>query len=350
MSHARTPLDRGPTSGPHASDPGHVTSGRVTSGRVASDVLFRRSPIGHSGWARRWVVCLALLLPAISVHGQATSPDRSEDPDLSPRTVTLRTHDGLSLRSFYFPSAKGKRAIPVLLVHEWGGQGSPYSGLVEAFREVGCAVLVPEYRGHGGSREQVDVRGNAVTLDPGAMRRFDALAVINADLEAARSFLKDENNEGRLNLNAMAVVGVGEGALLAAHWVIADWRFPSVGAKKQGQDVKALVMVSPQRNFMGIGIDPILRDPTFLGLPVMVMAGADSPEAGEAERIARQLESMKRRVGRGRALRFAQVMPGTNLSGPRLINDVREAIPAIVRFVTNEIDTSPEQTPWIERN
>lgn len=348
MSPARTPLGRRPTSAPRVANP-------MNASPTNADLRKRDRPSGRTRIGRRvatwrWLAFFVLWLPAMAVQGQTRPSDRPDDPDLSPRTVTLRTHDGLSLRAFYFPSAKGKRAIPVLLVHEWGGQGSPYSGLVEALREAGCAVLVPEYRGHGGSREQVDVRGNAVTLDPGAMRRFDALAVVNADLEAARSFLKDENNEGRLNLNALAVIGVGEGALLAAHWVIADWRFPSIGAKKQGQDVKALVMVSPQRNFMGIGIDPILRDPAFLALPVMVMAGADSPEAAEAERIARQLESMKRRVGRGRALRFAQVMPGTNLSGPRLINDVPEVIPAIVRFVTTEIDTSPEQTPWIERN
>lgn len=293
---------------------------------------------------------LLVLATAVMGHAQSRPAAKKEDPALKPRVVTLTTRDGLKLRAQYFPSDKGKAAIPVMLVHEWGGQGSPYVRLATSLRDAGCAVLITDYRGHGGSREQMDVRGNPVSLDPGAMRRLDAMAVINSDLEAAKSFLKDENDQGKLNLNALAVIGVREGALLAAHWTVADWRFPSLGAKKQGQDVKVLILVSPEKNFKGIAIDPTLRDISLIQLPTMIVAGSDSREASEAERIARQIESMKRRLLRGEAPRFVLLMPSTNLNGARLINDSREVIPAIVRFVTNEIKVSAEWNPWIERN
>lgn len=281
--------------------------------------------------------------------GQGKSGSNREDPELQPRAVTLTTADRLRLRAFYFPSDKGKQAIPVLLVHEWGGQGSPYNQLVRSLRDAGCAVLVPEYRGHGGSREQTNARGNTVRLDPGAMRRGEVMAVVNSDLEAAKRFLKDENNAGRLNLNALTVIGIREGAILAAHWSIADWRFPSIGAKKQGQDVKGIVLVSPERNFMGIAIDPALGDRTLIGLPVMVVAGADSSQASETERIVRRLAGGKDRARVGKASELVELMPSTNLSGARLINDSPDVIPSIVRFVTTKVSASQDVNPWIER-
>lgn len=298
----------------------------------------------------RFAIVAAAVLGIASLGFAEEEPEsKREDPELQPRAVTLTTADGLRLRAFYFPSDKGKRAIPVMLVHEWGGQGSPYNQLVRSLRDAGCAVLVPEYRGHGGSREQVNALGNTVRFDPGAMRRGEVMAVVNSDLEAAKRFLKDENNAGRLNLNALTVIGVREGAILGAHWTIADWRFPSIGAKKQGQDVKALVLVSPERNFMGISIQPALGAPTLIGLPVMIVAGAESSEASETERMIRRLDGAKSRARVGKASELVELMPATNLSGARLVNDSAKVIPAIVRFVTTKVSAERDANPWVER-
>src|SRR6056297_365582 len=100
------------------------------------------------------LVTTCVLGVASTATAQGKPASQREDPELQPRAVTLTTADRLRLRAFYFPSDKGKQAIPVMLVHEWGGQGSPYNQLVRSLRDAGCAVLVPEYRGHGGSREQ----------------------------------------------------------------------------------------------------------------------------------------------------------------------------------------------------
>ena len=38
----------------------------------------------------------------------------------------------------------------------------------------------------------------------------------------------------------------------------------------------------------------ILNDPNLLRLPTLIMAGSNSPEADEARRIAKRIESMKK--------------------------------------------------------
>ena len=83
------------------------------------------------------VVAVAVILMSSKASAQATK--KNEVP--KPRPVTLKTKDGIKLRAFYFPSDKKKAAIPVLLIHEWQGQASPYVRLLVALRDAGCAVL-----------------------------------------------------------------------------------------------------------------------------------------------------------------------------------------------------------------
>ncbi len=173
------------------------------------------------------LVYLAAIAAAATVSAQ--KPKKAADPKLKPRTVTLKTKDGLQLRAFYFPSDKGKEAITVLLVHEWQGQASPYGKLVIALRNAGCAVLVPDYRGHGGSKEFVNARGDTQKFNIAQMSRQDVENIILLDLETAKGFLKDENNKGNLNLNALVVIGVREGCVMAAHWRSATGASPASG-------------------------------------------------------------------------------------------------------------------------
>ena len=181
------------------------------------------------------------------------------------------------------------------------------------------------------------------------MSRQDVEAIVNFDLETAKGFLKDENNEGRLNLNALVVIGVREGCVLGAQWAKRDWAFPSVGRLKQGQDVKAMVLISPEKQIKGVPIDPAISDPNLIRLPIMIVAGSESPEASEARRIGKRVEGYKTRLGRGEASGFELSMPGTALSGPSLVSDVSSVIPAIVKFVTSEVVVSDTTNPWVER-
>ena len=287
--------------------------------------------------------------PNMEVLGQGNKKGK-EDPRLEPRPVTLQTKDGMEIRAFYFPSNQKKAATTVLLVHEWEGQASPYYKLVTALNKAGCAVLAPDYRGHGGSKEYVNLRGDKAELDPSKMSRKDAEAIVAMDLEKAKGFLKDENNDGYLNLNALVVIGIGEGCVLGNLWAARDWGFPSLGSVKQGQDVKAIVMISPEKQVKGLPIEPALNDNNLLLLPTLIMAGAGSLEAGEARRMASRLEARKKRVGRGEVTGLSIQMLESDLTEAALVNDARGAIPAIVTFVTTEVKGSDPKNPWVERN
>ena len=287
--------------------------------------------------------------PNMEVLGQGNKKGE-EDPRLEPRPVTLQTKDGMEIRAFYFPSDQKKAATTVLLVHEWEGQASPYYKLVTALNKAGCAVLAPDYRGHGGSKEYVNLRGDKAELDPSKMSRKDAEAIVAMDLEKAKGFLKDENNDGYLNLNALVVIGIGEGCVLGNLWAARDWGFPSLGSVKQGQDVKAIVMISPEKQVKGLPIEPALNDNNLLLLPTLIMAGARSLEAGEARRMASRLEARKKRVGRGEVTGLSIQMLESDLAEAALVNDARGAIPAIVTFVTTEVKGSDPKNPWVERN
>lgn len=300
-------------------------------------------------FGHRLATCLICIV-SIMVASTAMGQKKKQDPRLKPRVVSLKTKDGITLRAFYFPSEKGKQAPTVLLVHEWEGQASPYQSLVLALNKAGCAVLVPDYRGHGGSREYTDVRGKTAKFNLAQMSKRDVEAIVSYDLEKAKGFLKDENNDGLLNLNALAVIGVREGCVLAAQWAKRDWSFPSVGRVKQGQDVKALVLISPEKQIKGIPIDSAIRDINLVKLPVMIVAGADSPEASEAERLAKLLEGMKKRIGRGEASGFNVSMLDTALSGPSLlVSDVGKVSSGIVNFITKEVVVDDSNNAWVER-
>lgn len=297
---------------------------------------------------------IALLLLATALVATPATAQRGgkskQDPALKPRPVALQTKDGAELNAFYFPSEKGKEAVPVLILHEWKGQAGPYGRLCLALREAGFAVLALEYRGHGKSRSYIDPRTQkSEPFDLATMGKREVEAIVTFDLEEAKQFLKNENNEGRLNLNALSVIGVQEGAIMAMHWAVRDWRWPSVGRKKQGQDVKSLVLISPEKNHLGLSIDATLRDVNVISLPIMILVGSESPQGSESERLGNRIEAFKKRANQGSVVGFeANILP-TNLTGGALLAEVPTAIPSIVTFLTSNVPVSETQNPWVER-
>ncbi|MBD54764.1 MAG: alpha/beta hydrolase [Rhodopirellula sp.] len=305
--------------------------------------------LGRRCWAIVLFVSVMILSPIAFAPIACAQDDKDEEPKL--RTVELKTKDGMRLRAFYLPSNKGKAAKTVLLVHEWKGQASPYGKLVSALRDAGCAVLVPDYRGHGGSREQLTSKGTKAEMDTSKMSKRDIENIVKYDLEKAKSFLKGENDSESLNLNAMVVIGVGEGCVMAAHWAARDWKWPTVGRIKQGRDVKGLVFISPTKQAKGVPIDPIFSGRSVLvQLPIMVVSGTESPNAEDAERIANRIEASKKKLQRGGdAKGFEYKRYNTALMNASLVKDIPAVIPAITKFIETEVKVSDTRNPWVSR-
>lgn len=277
------------------------------------------------------------------------APQAKKNPVAELQTQTLTTKDGVAITAYYFPSDKGKAAIPVMIVHEWKGQAAPYLKLCKALSKAGFAAIVVEYRGHGNSKAYRDPAGVLHDFNITTMGKNDTDAIVRYDLEETKFFLKAENNAGRLNLNALCMIGVEEGAILAGYWAARDWIIPSVGRMKQGQDVKALVYVSPEKNLHGLAMSSPASEPNLLALPTMIVAGQTSSQGSEAERMGSRLQTVKKRYNRGTASGFEMILPKTSLSGPALINDDATVIPSIIKFLTANVRVSNSENPWIER-
>src|SRR5436305_1732266 len=165
----------------------------------------------------------AAILSGTAVQAQtATVP--------KPRDITLRTGDGVEIAAVYYAASEGdkktKEAMPVILLHEYGGSGADFKGLAGYLQEKGFAVLVPDLRGHGGSTK---VRGgkdlDQKKMPPAACR---AMYGKDGDIDVCKAFLVKENNQERLNIDKLCIVGAGLGGSLAMNWAILDWAWPVV--------------------------------------------------------------------------------------------------------------------------
>ncbi len=206
----------------------------------------------HSDYHRTFrdqvLAALAFLITiTFAVEIVAQEKGKKEDEFPKPRLVKLKAKDGVEIRAWYVASLEGKNAPTVLIIHEWKGQARPYSRLATALQKAGCAVLVPEYRGHGGSRDYVDARGQSKQFDVSRMSKRDLENIVSMDLEACKKFLKSENNEGKLNLNALIVIGTGEGAVFGGHWAHAIGSFRVSAARNKVKTLKRW-STFPRRN------------------------------------------------------------------------------------------------------
>ena len=191
----------------------------------------------------------ALTLTAIVADGAAAQTRFRAGP---PETVKLQTKDGVGLSSTYYPSALGQEAAPVVMLHDIKGTQGMFASLARRLQSPGnqdthpsFAVVTVDLRGHGGSAKQTSPTGQTREIDPAKLTRQD-IVNMGADLEAIRSFLVGKNDAEELNLNKLALFGVGMGATVAVNWAAQDWIAPPLSIGKQGQDVKALVLISPR--------------------------------------------------------------------------------------------------------
>ncbi len=255
-------------------------------------VVKQRISLPQRGPQTLWAVCTSLLL---IMPGAALAQRRPQLP--APQTLDLVTRDGVHLHATYFASPLEKEAVPVILLHGQGGQGSDYRDFPNYLQgRLRCAVLLPDLRGHGSST-QVEFGGGVtreVTADQ--MRPGDYAGMVTEDMEALKRFLLEEHNEGRLNIDKICVVAADLGAIVALNWAARDWSFPALATYKQGRDVKGVALLSPSFNYRGFGLKDALAHPAIRNeISISVIYGkGDSRARRDANRIIRILESARR--------------------------------------------------------
>ena len=82
------------------------------------------------------------------------------------------------------------------------------------------------------------------------------------------------------------------GAVVAANWAIADWNWPPLAIGKQGQDVKALVLLSPPEKFKSLRmLEPLTDRAVRSAISFTLPCGNQDPTAlHEASKIKNTLK------------------------------------------------------------
>lgn len=220
----------------------------------------------------------------------ASAPPAKQLPP--PTNVTLTTRDGVSLAATFYGSLLGKEAVPVIMLHQFKGSRADFKDLATSLQAKGCAVLVPDLRGHGQSTRQTFPGRGDREINPVLLKQQDFEAMITQDLEACKSYLMDKNNAGELNINKLCVVGAEMGAVLAVDWAAWDWHWPRLATGKQGQDVKALVLISPPWVYKGVSLTEVVNNRRLADQWswLIIVGDQENGDMREAKRLHQTLE------------------------------------------------------------
>jgi len=292
-------------------------------------------------WMLRWALLLALMFP---LDARAAEPEAAEDSP-APEDVQLRTKDGLHLHAVYYAGTQKKNSVPIILLHAYNGDCHDFDNLALMLQHRGHAVITPDLRGHGESKE-INRDGRTEKIETKALRAPDFVDMWKFDLEAVKSFLIAQNNLGELNIDKLCVVGTEMGALIAADWAQLDWSWPVLSNGKQGQDVKALVLISPEPNFKGMKLMDAISVPEIRSeLAIMLIAGRKNSRASEdANKLYKHFA--KFHVDKTSPT-LELLRPETKLQGAELLNEKSLGVEAaIVKFVDLLVK---KPFPWDER-
>ena len=206
----------------------------------------------------------------------------------------LETSDGVALAAWYYAAPRDEKPLAtVILVHDLEGSHKSVEPLALALQRDGCAVVAPDLRGHGASAPRSGTSGSEEKNTANMLKKSDLemmaataggrvreQAAIQGDIETVRNFIRRKAEAGELDMDRLCVVGCGTGATLAALWTAADAAWPPLASGPQGQQVRALVLISPAWVTKGLTIAPALASDAFKKeTPIMVVAGADDRDA-----------------------------------------------------------------------
>jgi len=260
-------------------------------------------PEGFSARLSLPVVLLAVALALAGGDSFAADEPAAGPPE--PERLDLTTSDGIDLATWYYAvPAEADVVATVILLHDLGGSHEKVEPLALGLQAAGCAVLVPDLRGHGASPIEKLARAAGERKPWELLKANDFAAMcttsggrlrdqssVRGDVECVRNWIKQQGGENGPSLERLFVVGCGLGGAVAATWTIADSAWPAVASGPQGGDVRGLVLVDPAFTTKGFSIGQSLsREPVRTTLPVMVIAAGDE---GDSDKIFDQLKRQR---------------------------------------------------------
>jgi pimeloyl-ACP methyl ester carboxylesterase len=369
-------------------------------------LVFLKSLLGLTALVLGFSVCLsstpAWAQDKAEDKTEKKAERRADDAEIpAPEDIELKTkEDGLLIKAAYFPGTKGQDSIPVILLHGFKGSRKDFTqggGLAAYLQEkLGCAVIVPDLRGHGESTkfaaaDPADDKLNGNEAEEKEKKKAADLrkkkleanlpaqisAMVTDDLRAVKDFLWKKNNEKALNIDKLVVIGVDMGAGLALRYVA----FDAVGYEQEeafhgplklGKFVKAAVLISPVTSIAslkpphasradadlaakviaGLQIPRVMTKPDVQKLPVLIAVGNKSTEYfKDAEKLSNQFKMMRpseeKLKVKARTLIFLSKIE-TPLQGAKLLNEPSLEVPGkIVSFLTFRLIDNPDAKEWV---
>ena len=306
--------------------------------------------------AQAWGQAKAPPMPAKGEPAKKGKSSKGEDEGPpEPEDITRETKDGVGLHFTYYPGTLGKKAVPVIMLHGWGGQGSDYESLALRLQAAGHAAATVDLRGFGRSTTYQTPAGDVRDLDPETFRAKE-LASMVYDVETVRKFLLEKNNEGELNIEALCIIGADFSTIVAMNWARYNWQQPVLPAYKLGQDVKAMVLLSPTTSFKGLTNREALSHPVVKSqLSTMIAAGNEDPKVfAEAKRLHSSLQAFHPKVSNDPAEQKAKldlffVTPDTKLQGTQLLGAGLPVANNVLGFINLRLIAKLDDFQWQDR-
>ena len=250
------------------------------------------------------VLCGAGLWPATNSRA-AQKTNKTSETVLEKEDRVLTTKDGVNLHVTYYKSMLERDAAVVVLLHMKDGNRFVWQtdgGFAKKLQADGIAVVTVDLRYHGENKAGGAAAGNANQGGTGKKKgkkaqglelkqvQYEAMAEL--DMEAVKTFIHEEHQAGNLNMNKMGIVGPEMGASIAVAYAVLDWdKEPYDDGQPgfqtpRGQDVRALVLISPEEKYHGIMMPkllPALREKKQIA--ILICSGNDPKEKAQAEKI-----------------------------------------------------------------
>jgi len=282
---------------------------------------------------------------------QAKSKDGSVD------MVLPSAADGWPIHCTYFESSAGKESPVVVLLTATEGSDKKdarnrrvWQPTAVALQKAGFAAVTVDLRKHGDSVPTAG-SGEASALK---MAAADYVLMAAGDLEAVKVFLLEQHKSEKLNVRKMGIVAMGSSAMVASAFAVADWDKkpypdgPTLAlSTPRGQDVRALILYSPNTSVKGINSTAILKTMRGLLIAVHVISSKDNREdLKNAEKVFKAVDLKDAQFKESRKLTL--VSGGVRSEG-FLEGRFGEATNRdIVDFLT--LNVKQLDFPWVSRN
>jgi len=307
---------------------------------------------------RNSIVWLILVLLNSSCWQVAPAAAQRQDSK-SYEKITLKTKDGVRLKVSYYPSSLGKEAVPIVLLHDYKESRTVFNSLARTLQSPSesdrpsHAVIAVDLRGHGESTSMEGPNGQTRKLEAARFGKQDFRNMVLFDMEAVRRFLVKKNDAGDLNLNKLCLLGSGMGANVATSWAAVDWSTPKLASRKQGQDVKGLILASPDWGYRGLPmLRPIRNVDVRQKISMLIIYGKqDRKAAKSAETVHKNLERYHPKLlpEEGPEKKdLVLIARPTSLQGTRLLIDPNfNVLPTLEFFLDARL--SQQDYEWIRR-